>query len=67
MVAAILAEARKRKLNVVFALTRAKLGKVVAPRVRVSCVSILDHNGADDQYKKMVRGRPPYINELIRH
>ena len=54
MLGNILKEAREKKLQVIFALTRTRLGQVVSPRVRISCVAILDYNGADDVYKHMV-------------
>lgn len=50
----IIEEARDNGTATVFALTRNRLGQIVGKRMRISALAILDHNGADDQFKAMI-------------
>lgn len=61
---AIIADAREKEVPVVFALTKRRIGKALNIQA-VSIVSVLDYNGADEEYKKAVKlaaeGRALYI------
>ena len=55
VVSSIIADAKQNGIPLVFALTRNKLGQIVGKRMRISAVAVLDHNGADDQFKAMLQ------------
>jgi ribosomal protein L7Ae-like RNA K-turn-binding protein len=50
----ILAAAEEREVPVVFALTRAKMGKIVGSRSRISIVAVLDCSGAEQLHKQVL-------------
>ena len=50
----ILAAAEEREVPVLFALTRAKMGKIVGSRSRVSIVAVLDCSGAEQLHKQVL-------------
>ena len=47
-------EARENGTPTVFALTRNRLGQIVGQRMKISALAVLDYNGADDQFKRMI-------------
>ena len=55
MIGTIIADARKNDIPVVFALTRNKIGKALGKRVRMSAVAIYSADGAEMEFKKMLK------------
>ena len=52
--ARILAAAEEREVPILFALTRAKMGKIVGSRSRISIVAVLDCSGAEQLHKQVL-------------
>jgi len=50
----IIADADANDVPKIFALTRNRLGQIVGKRMRISAIAVLDHNGADEQFKEML-------------
>ncbi|KAK3278798.1 hypothetical protein CYMTET_13286 [Cymbomonas tetramitiformis] len=63
----ILKEARDASLQIIFALTRSRLGQVIGRRVRMSVAAVLEYNGADDLYKHMLRLADEGRQEWAKH
>ena len=65
----IIQTAKEKDLELVYALTRSKLGKAIRNHVRISVVAILDYNGADDLYREVLReaekGRAAYRAQAV--
>jgi ribosomal protein L7Ae-like RNA K-turn-binding protein len=63
-IAQIIAEAKENNIPVVFALTKRRIGSALGVQGFISMVSILDYNGADDEFnialKHAAEGRALY-------
>ena len=54
-IAQIITEAKENNIPVVFALTKRRIGSALGVQGFISMVSILDYNGADDEFKIVLK------------
>merc|ERR1719431_1263556 len=53
-VSKLIADAKAQEVKTVFGMNRRKLGKLCLKKVPVSCIGIMNYQGSDENYKKML-------------